>query len=188
MFFKHKKTSEHKILDGLKKGNQKYERILYQEYSVPLFQICLQYASNINDAEDLLQDSFIKIYESISQFESRFEGGLVMWMRRIVINTAVNHYRENKKKPITQEIKDEITEENEEDFLMEEKNYSHTQILEAITELPQGYRLVFNLYVLEGKKHQEIADQLSISVNTSKSQLSKARKKLISLLSQKTVA
>ncbi len=184
MLFKQREVSEQKLIEGLKKGSGKYERLLYQKYSEPLFNVCIQYSNNIPDAEDLLHDSFIRIYEKISGFESRFNGGLLMWMRRIVINMAINKYRELKKIEVTDNFGEHTLTEDYHDFSIEDQGYSYEDVFQAIKSLPVGYQLVFNLYVLEGMKHHQIAEELSISVNTSKTQLLKARKKLINILSQ----
>jgi len=142
---------------------------LYTQFSGILFSLCLKYSKNYAEAQDNLQDAFLTIFEKINQYNNKgsFEG----WMKRIVINTALQRYRKEgvldliKEDTLTEEIVEvEITTSVSLDFL-----------LHIIQQLPDRYRLVFNLYVLDGYTHKEIADMLNISVGTSKSNLSRAR-------------
>ncbi len=148
---------------------------VYQLFSSKLFALGLKYCRNKADAEDVLQDSFIRAFEKIHQFNDKgsFEG----WLKRIVINTALQKYRE--KSPL-QLVKNNYDVENEEaaSVTIEEENVDIDFLFEIIQQLPDRYRLVFNLYVLDNYSHKEIAEMLSISEGTSKSNLSRARKLL----------
>ena len=137
--------------------------------------VCNRYARNSADAEDILQDAFIKIFEKIHQF--KFEGSFEGWIRRIMVNTALKKYslRRYEKEVSGYEIKDR-TEDG-----MEPSAYAHItqkELLYLINNLPEGYRMIFNLYVIEGYQHDEIAEMLGIQPGTSRSQLVKARNML----------
>lgn len=144
---------------------------LYHMFSGKFFTLCLKYSSNFEQAKDNLQEGFIKIFQNISQYKGRgtFEG----WMTRIMINTALKEYQ-NKSLFLS------ITEENleEPEVEIDEEQISVDFLIQIIQELPERYRLVFNLYSMDGYTHQEIADLLKISVGTSKSNLARARLKL----------
>ncbi|MDP1622120.1 MAG: RNA polymerase sigma factor [Bacteroidales bacterium] len=153
---------------------------LYDHYAPALLSVCFRYCGNRDDAEDILHDGFIKIIGKIQTFKIRSEGSLEAWMRRIMVNTALNFLRSRLKErsfvdidPILEKtvVDDDHEADPEEIFLQIDRE----QIMELICELPAGYRTVFNLYVFEEYGHKEIAQILECSENTSKSQLSKAR-------------
>ena len=153
---------------------------LYDHYAPTLLSVCFRYCGNRDDAEDILHDGFIKIIQNIQTFKIRSEGTLEAWMRRIMVNTALNFLRTRSKEknfvdisPILDsiDIHDEEVSDPEEIYLQVDRE----KILELICDLPAGYRTVFNLYVFEQYGHKEIAELLGCSENTSKSQLSKAR-------------
>lgn len=142
-------------------------------YSGKMLAVCLRYTRHRMEAEDILQDAFIKVFDNISKFE--FKGSFEGWIRRIVINTALKNYS---KKSFKQE---QIGLENQPELPLEPEIYSNLQeeeLLRLINQLPDGYRVVFNLYAVEGYSHKEIADLLGIQESTSRSQLVKARKML----------
>lgn len=143
---------------------------LYQFYADRLFAVCLKYSKNYEDAEDTLQDSFLTIFDKINQYKNKgsFEG----WLKRITIHTAIQKYRN--KAPlqiVTEVIEDKTDEESLDDF-----TFDINTLLNCIQQLPDRYRLVFNLYVLDNYSHKEVADLLAITEGTSKSNLSRARK------------
>ncbi len=154
-----------------KQQDRKAQEELYRTYSEQLFVLCLKYSGNYEQAKDLLQDCFVKIFQKIDQFSGRgsFEG----WMTRLVINTAI---KKSKKNGFHLSITGEIFEEVEED--LDDQNLSLDFLIKIIQELPEAYRLVFNLYVMEEHSHKEIAKMLGISEGTSKSNLARARYKL----------
>ena len=146
---------------------------IYKLYADVLFGVCLKYSENYQDAEDTLQDSFLLIFDKIKQYNNKgsFEG----WLKRIVINTALQKYR--KKRPL-QLVKEVVDTEEIVEIDFEDKNLDIDFLLNLIQKLPNKYRLVFNLYVLDSYSHKEISEMLNISEGTSKSNLSRARKKL----------
>ena len=145
---------------------------VYQLFADKLFGVSLKYAKNYQDAEDNLQDSFLTIFAKIKQYKHKgsFEG----WLKRITINTAIQKYREKAPLQIVKEIPNTIEEDNEID--LQNAGYSIDVLLKYIQQLPDRYRLVFNLYVLDDYSHKEIATLLNITEGTSKSNLSRARK------------
>lgn len=168
---------------------------LYDHYAPTLLSVCFRYSGNLNDAEDILHDGFIKIIQNIHTFKVRSTGSLEAWMRRIIVNTALNFIRGRMKEKNFVDIDpilDKIDLQDEEDTGPENiyHQVDREKIMELIGELPTGYRTVFNLYVFEQYGHREIAEFLGCSENTSKSQLSKGRallrKKMNHLVNVKT--
>jgi RNA polymerase sigma-70 factor (ECF subfamily) len=135
--------------------------------------LCMRYCKNREEAEDLLQEGFIKVFQKISTF--RGQGSLEGWIRRILINHALNNIKARKLVFLEEDPQKMGERLADEGGQYEEELYSPEMMLKAIQELPEGYRIVFNLYVFENYSHKEIADHLGISENTSKSQLSRAR-------------
>ena len=154
---------------------------LYKHFAPKMFGICLRYAKNQMEAEDVLQDGFIKVFRYLKDYRS--EGSLEGWIRRTMVNTAINYYK--KKIKYQRDVSLDQTEPinmNEESAI---DKLSARELLELIRELPDGYRMVFNLNVIEGYTHKEIGEMLNISENTSKSQLSRARSVLQEKLKNK---
>ncbi|QXP65252.1 RNA polymerase sigma factor [Polaribacter sp. R2A056_3_33] len=145
---------------------------VYQLYADKLFAVCLKYSSNYQDAEDNLQDSFMTIFEKIKQYNHKgsFEG----WLKRVTVNTVLQKYRVKSPLKNVSDFSDEL--ETEEEFNIEDTAFNVDVLLGFIQQLPDQYRLVFNLYVLDDYAHKDIAEMLGISVGTSKSNLSRARK------------
>lgn len=141
---------------------------LYRLYAAKLFGLCLKYSDNYQEAEDNLQDGFVTIFEKISQYKN--EGSFEGWMKRIIINTALQKHRQQKLYEITNE-------ENiwEEEVEIDTEELSVDFLLECVQGLPDRYQQVFNLYVMDGFSHKEIAGMLKISEGTSKSNLARAR-------------
>lgn len=180
-----KMMSEAEIIEGCKKGKRKAQDELYRRYSSSMLGVCMRYSTNKTEAEDALQEAFIRIFKYIVNFEGRREGSLSAWIKTIVVNTTLSHNRNNKKHHYTEDIDEIQVGQDPEPFIDEDIDVSRSKqqkILKAMQNLPAGYRTVFNLYVLEGYSHKEIAEILEISENTSKSQLSKARRYLKNLL------
>jgi RNA polymerase sigma factor (sigma-70 family) len=158
------------IIKGCLKGDRKCQEQLYKMFSTRMFGLCLKYANNYDDACDILQEGFIKVYRKLDQFSGKgsFEG----WIRRIMINTALERYRSQLHMyPLTDNIgtRDEMM--YEEVF----EKLSADDLIKLVQELPPRYRMVFNMYAIEGYPHKEIAETLGITVGTSKSNLSRAR-------------
>ena len=152
-----------------KKQDAKAQGELYKRYSATLFSICLRYSPNYAEAEDSLQDSFLTIFKKVEQFKDKgsFEG----WMKRITVNTVLQKYRKQRVFDIARE--DQI--EDQADLEIEDDGIPLDFLLKIIQELPDRYRLVFTLYVLDSYSHKEIAEMLGISDGTSKSNLARAR-------------
>ncbi len=153
---------------------------LYDHYAPALLSVGMRYCGNLADAEDVLHDSFLKIISNLSSFRQRKYGSLSGWMKRIVVNTALNFLRDRRKThnfSDLESVEGKISEEDPEFFEPKDQysDLTQEQIMSVICELPPGYRTVFNLYVMEEFSHKEIAGILHCSENTSKSQLSKAR-------------
>jgi len=154
--------------------------VIYDRYALWLFAICLRYAGNREDAEDVFQDGFVKMILAYKKFKS--VGSLEGWMRRIMVNTALNHIRDHQKEKMFTDIEAsmEVVDDTD-DF--DGCEVTEDALMELVSSLPTGYRLVFNLYVMEDHSHKEIAEMLGISENTSRSQLLKARSLLRKRLS-----
>jgi len=171
-------VEENQIIEECKKGKHKSFALLYDKYAPLMLGVCYRYSKTKDEAEDVLQEGFIKVFQKIKSFEGKgsFEG----WMRRIMVNTAINNYKANNKHYYHDDIdKDNninLKTDEPPPFEFDNDKVSKNQIVKLIQELPAGYQLVFNLYVIEGLTHQEIAKELEISINTSKTQLFKARK------------
>ena len=175
------KSALERIVKGCIKGDRNSQQILYERYYSKMMGICYRYAKDPDEAKDLLHDGFMKIFRSLHKYN--FSGSLEGWMRRLMINSAIDHYRKYKNVFSISEtnIEEQITEQDQGD----ENIYSsfNTQmIMEAVQNLSTAYRTVFSLYAIEGYSHKEIADNLGISVNTSKSQYSRARSYLQKIL------
>ena len=161
--------TESELVEGCKKGNPSDQRALYQQYHRLLFGICLRYADTRDDAQDLLQDAFIRIYNYVESF--RGEGSFEGWIKRITVRICIEYCR--RKSRFLQVDLNEAREVQIDTGIWSEMN--REEILHLIRQMPAGYRMVFNLYAVEGYNHQEIGEMLGISEGTSKSQLSRAR-------------
>lgn len=164
--------SDLQIIEGCSRHDRRAQKVLYDKYSRFLLGICLRYVADKAEAEDILQESLLKIFFNIKEYSGT--GSFTGWLRKIAVNTAITHYHKNLKFRYHLEIEEYVsvetgTESFEEDFFTAEELY------QILNELPKGYRLIFNLYAVEGYKHKEIAEMLGIDVNTSKSQYSRAK-------------
>jgi RNA polymerase sigma factor (sigma-70 family) len=164
---------ERDILKGCIQGRSSAQQKLFETYSRLLLGVCNRYASGIEEAEDILQEGFVKIFLHIREFKG--DGSLVAWMRRIMINTAITHYHKMRKHRYHDDL-DEVRESDFEDSDWSEADFTREELFKIIHRMPDGYRVVFNLYAVEGYKHREIAEILNIDENTSKSQYSRARR------------
>jgi RNA polymerase sigma-70 factor, ECF subfamily len=165
--------------DSERAGNHIAESI-YDAYAPALLSLCLRYCGNIEDAEDVLHDGFIKIIRNLHKFRKRDKGSFEGWMKRIVVNTALNFLRNSARERHFLDIdpiQEKLSAPSEEETILDEiKDKVDVQtVMDLVCQLPAGYRAVFNMYVFESFSHREIAATLNCSENTSKSQLSKAR-------------
>ncbi|MFC4262917.1 RNA polymerase sigma factor [Ferruginibacter yonginensis] len=161
------------IIKGCIKGEAHCQRSLFNRYASSLLGVSQRYARNKEDAEDILQDAFVKIFKKIEQFKG--DGSFEGWMRRIVVNTALKKYTVSR---YTKEFSVDEIKENAMADVTDVPAFNHLgekDLLALINNLPDGYRIIFNLYVIEGFQHDEIAEMLGIQPGTSRSQLVKAR-------------
>lgn len=167
------------LIQLCKRGKPSAQREVYSRFSPMMFAVALRYTNRRADAEDILQDAWVKVFRHIKSFteHNSFEG----WLRRIVVNTAITHYRRNQKHAFQLDV-DEVHATPADFEAFKELEFTREELAAAIAQLPKGYGIVFNLYVIEGYKHKEISEQLGIDLNTSKSQLSRARKYLQGIL------
>ena len=173
---------EFKLIEACLAGKRKAQNELYKRFSPPLFGICLRYAASRSEAQDLLQEGFIKIFQGLPSYDNKgsFEG----WMKRIIVNNALNHIRNSAKQPLFSDFMDADNMPDTAPEPDESASPPDTEtLLKLIQELPEGYRMVFNLYVFEDYTHKEIAETAGISENTSKTQLMRARNQLQKKLS-----
>jgi RNA polymerase sigma factor (sigma-70 family) len=162
--------SETDLISGCIDGNRRMQEELYRRFSPRMYAVCLRYAGSSEEAEDILQEGFIKIFKKLQSF--RGEGSFEGWIRRIFVNTAIEHFRRKRYlQPVTE--KEENTIEGK--YLSVLDELAEKDILDLVRQLSPGYRTVFNMYVVEGYTHKEIGDILGISEGTSKSQLSRAK-------------
>ena len=162
--------SESDLINGCINGNRKMQENLYNRFSPKMYAVCLRYSSNSDDAQDLLQDGFIKVFKNLDKY--RGDGSFEGWIRRIFVNTSIEHFR--KKIKINS-----VADSNE--IQIEDKGWNafetlaEKDIINIVQELSPGYRQVFNMYVIEGYSHKEIGEILGISEGTSKSQLARSK-------------
>lgn len=164
-------SEEHELIEGCKVQDRRSQAALYHLYAPKLYAVSLRYMGTEVDAQDVLQEAFIKIFRALSAF--RGDGSFEGWMRRIVVNTAIEQIR--KKHLLTTLIAEQHEENIESEMASAIDQLSEQELLGMIQSLPTGYRAVFNLYVVEGYAHKEIALMLEITEGTSKSQLARAR-------------
>lgn len=163
--------NEPRLIKLAVRNDRDAQRILFEQYAPKMLSVCRSYISDLQDAEDIMLSGFYKVFKHIESFRS--EGSFEGWIRRIMVREAIDFLRKNKKKEFpTDHLEDEETE------LEFESDLDLDVIQGLIDDLPEGYKLVFLMYAIEGYSHQEISEQLKISVGTSKSQLFKARKQL----------
>ena len=174
-------------IKGCKRNDKKCQRKVYEMLFSPMLGVCMRYAQDRQEATDILQDGFIKVFDKIGLYDDNgsFEG----WVRRIIVNTAIDAIRKRKHEILTD---DTSTYQNHTGHYEEEekdesayKGLGVNDVVDATQQLSPMYRAVFNLYVMDGLTHQEIAEELNISVGTSKSNLSKARARIKTLLQNK---
>lgn len=161
------------------RGERKMQQELYQRFASKMYGVCLRYAGSAEEAEDVLQEGFIKVFNKIGSF--RGDGSFEGWIRRIFVNTAIEHYR---KKIYLQPITEYEEDTMEGKYLSVLDKMEEKDIIQLVQQLSPGYRTVFNMYVIEGYSHKQIAEALGISEGTSKSQLSRAKQILQDMVKQ----
>lgn len=172
-----KKTEEQDLVSGCRRGEHKAQRSVYEQHAPQMLAVCLRYVHDRSEAEGVMVNGFLKVFDKIGQYsgEGSFEG----WIRRIMVNESLLYLRQNKHAHMMVEVEAASREVNTDDALQQ---LAAEELMALIHKLPEGYRTVFNLYAIEGYSHKEIAEQLGIAENTSKSQLSRARSQLQQLV------
>ena len=156
------------LINDCQKNDRKAQEQLYRLYAPKLFSVCLKYSRNYTEAQDNLQDGFLIIFDKIDQFS--FKGSFDGWLKRVMVNHVLQQYRQE---TFLSLVKEDVPDDNE--IEIDDEDISLEYLLKIIQELPNQYRLVFNLYVLDGYSHQEIAEMLTINLGTSKSNLARAK-------------
>jgi len=170
--------TEEQLIDGCKARNPLSQRHLYEKYSRKMMGVCMRYTNNRDEAEDVLQDGFVKVFEKISSFQSQgsFEG----WLRRIFVNTALDNIRKNKEHNLLADI-DQVGYSLDAGTNVE-SDLNAEELLTILNKIPAGYKVVFNMFVIEGYSHKEIADELGVSESTSKTQFLRAKAYLMKVM------
>lgn len=198
--------TEKQLIKKCRRFNVAAQRELYERYAVGFKCLCVRYVKQSADADDVLQEAFLKIFQNIKQFKG--EGSFEGWMKRIVINTALYHYKKTLRVKSHLSV-DDVSEPSGTDFddyeksgsidrtdidenifdykLVEQADFSKKELLECVDKLKDDFKIVFNLYFIENYKHQQIAEVLGIDEKTSRSRLSRARKYIQELLYKKTI-
>jgi RNA polymerase sigma-70 factor (ECF subfamily) len=175
--------TEEVLLQGCMKNDAHAQQVLYYKYSPKMLSVCYRYSKSREDAEDMLQEGFIKVFTQIHKFENR--GSLEGWILRIIVHTCINHLKKNKK------FNEHIDLAYAGDILIKEDNIpaiiQAKQVVESIRSLPMGYRTVLNLYAIEGYSHKEIGFMLEIEESTSRSQYTRAKNMLEEILIKKNI-
>jgi len=166
-----KSLTEEELLEGCRKGKASAQRKLYDRLAPKMLGVCIRYIKDKEEAEHVMIGGIVKVFDKLEQFKG--DGSFEGWVRRIVVNDCLMYIRKNRNMSLQSDIEEAESDPN---LKVAEEKLDVQDLLRLIDELPFGYRTVFNLYAIEGYNHAEIAKQLDISENTSKSQLSRARK------------
>lgn len=161
---------ESDLIRGCLDKDRKMQEVLYHRFSSKMYAVCLRYCKDADDAQDLLQDGFVKIFKNLDKY--RGDGSFEGWIRRIFVNTSIEHFRKSIKYNTVGDSSEVVIEDPNWNAL---DNLGEKDIIKIIQELSPGYRQVFNMYVIEGYSHKDIGDILGISEGTSKSQLARAK-------------
>lgn len=167
----HSTMTDEQLLEAILRQDAKAQRLLYERFARKMFGVCLRYTRNREEAEDFLQDGFLKVFQKLSSYKG--EGSLEGWIRRVIVNTCLDHIRQQK---MLWNDFEEVNEPAEDATVL--NKLQAADLLELIRQLPPGFRTVFNLFAIEGYSHKEIGDLLNISEGTSKSQFARARMNL----------
>jgi RNA polymerase sigma-70 factor (ECF subfamily) len=175
--------TEELLLQGCQKNDPAAQQLLYQKYSPKMLSVCYRYAKSREDAEDMLQEGFVKVFLQINRYEHR--GSLEGWILRVIVHTCINHLKKYKK------FNDVVDLAYASNLIIREENIpgivQAKQIVESIRALPIGYRTVLNLYAIEGYSHKEIGSMLEIEESTSRSQYTRAKNLLEEILGKRGI-
>ncbi len=170
--------SNEQLVEACLKGDSRAQKMLFEKYGPKLYGVCMRYSKSQEEAQDMLQDGFVKIFEKLTSYKG--EGSFEGWMRRIMVNTCLDEIRRTKKYQGNVDIDDYSYSLTTNESVLSE--LAAKDLLKILQHIPVGYRTVFNLYVIEGYSHKEIAEELEITVSTSKSQFSRAKAMLREIL------
>jgi len=171
------------LIDACRQGNAKAQFEIYKLYYKAMYNSCLRILNNTQEAEDVMQEAFLSAFDKINSYKGEVSFGA--WLKRIVVNKALDYLKKNKIDCLP--IDDKIHQLSEEEIEKNEFTTNNIDLIkQTMEQLPSGYRIVLNLYLIEAYDHEEIAEILNISASTSRSQYNRAKKKLIQLLSQTT--
>jgi RNA polymerase sigma factor (sigma-70 family) len=183
-------ATHYEIINGCKNNDRNSQKLLFELFAKKMMGVCLRYSPNYETARDMVQDGFIKVYTKISSFKN--ESSIETWMTRIFINTCLTHLSKAESKNTFLDINDPIVQYKAETAIVEEyniensiKNLPVNVIFDYIKLLPENYRVVLNMYSIDGFSHQQIAETLQIPVGSSKSRLSRARQLLLDIIKDK---
>lgn len=179
---------EMELVSACLRNDPEAQRTLFERHAGKMLAICCRYCQNREDAKDAMHDGFIKVFNQLSKFKG--DSKLETWMTRIMINTAIDRFKSSirfKHYEETEALYRDAGMEHTESYEVDESNLTMEKIYAIIGKLPDGYRVIFNMYAIEGYSHKEIAEKLQISVGTSKSQLARARKQLQQLITESKI-
>lgn len=179
------------LVRGCIESDRKAQRQLYEMFYGKMMGVCLRYANDSNQAKDILQDGFIKVFRNLERYN--FSGSFEGWVRRIMVNTAIDYFRKSRSSHVLllpdeqaiESVEAEVEESEVDIDPNDEPEFTMKDVIEAMQELSPAYRAVFNLFVMENRSHQDIAEELNISVGTSKSNFSKAKANIRKILLKK---
>ena len=170
------KNNDSELIEGCIRNDRKSQKELYERYSSKMLGVCFRYTNSTEEAEDAMVEGFMNVFTHISSY--RQECTLETWIRKIMVNSALSHLRQ-RNKHLNISIEETVIEEQDNSIVKPEEKFAAEDLMKLIQKMPDGYRVVFNLFAVEGFSHKEIAEQLNISESTSKSQFFRARKWLM---------
>lgn len=176
------RMDNHKLVKLCMKGDRKAQLMLYEQFADAMMAVCYRYTKSRQDAEDVLQEGFVKVFTRMHQF--KFDGELAGWIRRIMVNTAINYLKKNSKYQSEMAFTDDVMHPVSTDEPEVRMNAKELALL--IRQLPTGYQTIFNMYAVEGFSHGEIAEMMGINEGTSRSQYSRARSLLITWMNKES--
>ena len=170
------KNNDSELIEGCIRNDRKSQKELYERYSSKMLGVCFRYTNSTEEAEDAMVEGFMNVFTHIASY--RQECALETWIRKIMVNSALSHLRQ-RNKHLNISIEETVIEEQDNSIVKPEEKFAAEDLMKLIQKMPDGYRVVFNLFAVEGFSHKEIAEQLNISESTSKSQFFRARKWLM---------
>ena len=175
------------LISGCANGDHRSQKLVFETYYGKMLIVCLRYANSMDEAKDFLQEGFIKVFDKIGKFDGK--GSLEGWIRRVMVNTSIDAIRKNKSNMFTSfdDMEGKLSNTIEDEIFEDEFEFSAKDVMKALHELSPAYRTVFNLYILEGYSHREIAEKLNVSEGTSKSNLAKAKQRIKKILTTQNV-